>query len=74
MGAGGCPAVMARWQSTGGSSQVYWVRLPATAGFFTYHFCDAAISRNVGNLCANYILVMQEVPLHVNKYSTEDSM
>ena len=32
----GCPAVVAQWQSTGGSSQVSWVRLPATAGFFTF--------------------------------------
>ena len=34
--AGGCPAVVAQWQSTGGSSQVSWVQLPATAGFFTF--------------------------------------
>ena len=36
MGVGGCPAVVAQWQSTGSSSQVSWVRLPATADFFTF--------------------------------------
>ena len=33
----GCPAVVVQWQSTGGSSQrcPSWVRLLATAGFFS---------------------------------------
>ena len=29
---GGCPVVVAQWQSVGCTSQVFWVRFPATAG------------------------------------------
>ena len=36
MGAGGCPVVIAQWQSTGCTSQVSWVRFPAAAGLFTF--------------------------------------
>ena len=40
VGAGGCPVVIAQWQSTGCTSQVSWVRFPATAGLFTFlYFC-----------------------------------
>ena len=35
-GAGGCPVVVAQWQSTGCTSQVSWVRFPAAAGLFTF--------------------------------------
>ena len=34
--AGGCPVAVAQWQSTSGTSQVSWVRLPVAAGLF--HF------------------------------------
>ena len=33
--AGGCPVVVAQWQSAGCTSQVSWVQFPVTAGFFT---------------------------------------
>ena len=36
MGAGGCPVVVAQWQSTGCTSQVSWVRFPVAAGLFTF--------------------------------------
>ena len=34
--AGGCPVVIDQWQSTGCTSQVFWVRFPATASFVTF--------------------------------------
>ena len=34
--AGGCPVVVAQWQSTGGSSQVSWVQFPVTTALFTF--------------------------------------
>ena len=36
--AGDCPAVVAQWQSTGGSSQVCWVQLLVTASARFFHF------------------------------------
>ena len=33
---GGCPVVIAQWQSTGYTSQVSWVRFPVTAALFTF--------------------------------------
>ena len=45
MRAGGCPAVVAQWQNTGGSSQVFWVRLPVTAGFFTFFYFHLSVSK-----------------------------
>ena len=33
---GGCPVVVAQWQSTGYTSQVSWVRFSVTAGLFTF--------------------------------------
>ena len=33
---GGCPAVIAQWQSAGSTSQVSWVRFPTAAGLFTF--------------------------------------
>ena len=35
MRAGGCLPVAAYWQSTGCTSQVFWVRFPVTAGLFS---------------------------------------
>ena len=33
---GGCPVVIAQWQSTGYTSQVSWVQFPAAASLFTF--------------------------------------
>ena len=52
MRAGGCPAVVAQWQSTGGSSQrspgfpeVSWVRPQVTAGFFIFLYFHPITSK-----------------------------
>ena len=38
--AGGCPVVVAQWQSTGCTNQVSWVPFPAAASLFTFlYFC-----------------------------------
>jgi len=36
--AGGCPVVVAQWESTG--YQVFWVGFGATAGLFTFLYFD----------------------------------
>ena len=41
---GGCPVVMAQWQSTGYTSQVSWVQFPATAGLFTFLYFSSKTS------------------------------
>ena len=44
-GAGGCPVVVAQWQSTGCTSQVSWVRFPAAAGLFTFLYLRLITSK-----------------------------
>ena len=51
MRAGGCPAVVAQWQNAGGSSQVSWVPLPATASFFTFLYFHLIISKFIYFQC-----------------------
>ena len=55
MRVGGCPAVMAQWQSTGGSRlklEVSWVQLPATAGPFTFRLIASKFLYNAGVDCS----------------------
>ena len=49
MGAGGCPVVIAQWQSTGCTSQVSWVRFPAAAGLFTFLYFRLITSKLLFN-------------------------
>ena len=44
-GAGGCPVVVAQWQSTGFTSQVSWVRFPAAAGLLTFLYFHLITSK-----------------------------
>ena len=45
MGVGGCPAVVAQWQSTGYTSQVSWVRLHGDCqAFFPFRLSTSNLS------------------------------
>ena len=46
MGAGGCPVVVAEWQSTGCTSHVSWVRFPVTASLFTFLYFRLITSKS----------------------------
>ena len=48
-GAGGCPVVVAQWQSTGCTSQVSWVRFPAAACLFTFLYFRLITSKLLFN-------------------------
>ena len=62
--AGGCPVVVAQWQSTGCISQVSWVRFPAAAGLFTFLVFEGSIPTRACFHSENFFLILQYTPMH----------
>ena len=71
MGAGGCPVVVAQWQSTGCTSQVSWVRFPAAAGLFTFLYFRLITSKLLFSLLSVLLCPKWKFVVHGCKQTTK---